>query len=268
MSQLQQFSFGHDGLMSQVRVQIDEQGRALFVGNDVAELLGYVKPRNAIAAHCKGALIQGVPTAGGMQQMTMITEPDVYRLIFRSQLPAAEKFERWVVEEVLPAIRQQGFYQMQASVKAAAPIINLQKQALTLLNKLQKEQDPALRNFLHGMLSNVSTLLGQAAPPLLAIGKAVDPNAEPELATQFFSHLEKLTKLGEQLNHSADPTLLAINLNEYTSACQRHGLPEQHKATLLKDLKASKRLRDASLAVRSVITHKPVKCWVFAGAAA
>lgn len=263
MNPLQQFTFDNGHSPIQIRVHIGDNGQPLFVGNDVAELLGYAKPRNALSTHCKGALIQGVPTAGGVQQMTLIPEADVYRLIFRSQLPAAEKFENWVVEEVLPAIRQQGFYQMQASVKAAAPIISLQKQALTLLTKLQKEQDPALRGFLHGMLGNVSALLGQPTPPLLAIGKAVDPDAEPELATHFFTHLTNLKLAGETLNHSADPALVAVNLNEFMEACQRHKLPELHKPALLKDLKASKRLTSASITVRSVITHKAVKCWVF-----
>ena len=263
MKQLQQFTFDHNGLLAQVRVQIDEQGQPWFVAKDVAELLGYANPLKAVRDHCKGVNESVTPSAGGDQLAKVIKEADVYRLIFRSQLPAAEKFENWVVEEVLPAIRQQGFYQMQASVKAATPIISLQKQALTLLTKLQKEQDPALRSFLHGMLCNVSALLGQPTPPLLAIGKAVDPGAEPELALQFFTRLDSLKLAGETLNHSADPILLAININEYMEACQRHNMPAPHKPTLLKELKASKRLLDASLAVRSVITHKAVKCWVF-----
>ncbi len=70
------------------------------MARDVAELLGYAKPRNAVAEHCKGALIQGIPTQGGVQQMTIIPERDVYRLVMRSKLPSAERFEEWVVSEV------------------------------------------------------------------------------------------------------------------------------------------------------------------------
>lgn len=86
-------------------------GEPWFVAKDVAELLGYAKPRNAIATHCKGALIRGVLTVGGEQDMTIIPERDVYRLIMKSQLPAAERFEEWVVAEVLPSIRKTGGYQ-------------------------------------------------------------------------------------------------------------------------------------------------------------
>lgn len=71
-----------------------------FIANDVAEVLGYAKPRNAIATHCKGALKQGIPTSGGIQEMTIIPENDVYRLVFRSKLPSAEHFVDWVTSDV------------------------------------------------------------------------------------------------------------------------------------------------------------------------
>lgn len=85
-------------------------GDVWFVATDIAEALGYVKPGNAVAAHCKGALIQGIPTAGGIQNMTIIPERDVYRLVMRSKLPSAERFEDWVVGEVIPSIRKTGRY--------------------------------------------------------------------------------------------------------------------------------------------------------------
>lgn len=84
-----------------------------FVGRDVAEILGYAKARNAIAAHVdeedkKDAPIQG--TLGGVQDMTVINESGLYSLILGSKLPKAKKFKRWVTSEVLPAIRRHGMY--------------------------------------------------------------------------------------------------------------------------------------------------------------
>ncbi|GAB3464218.1 hypothetical protein GCM10027398_08410 [Azotobacter salinestris] len=67
--ELQLFNFEK----AEVRV-VTIDGEPWFVAKDVAEVLGYAKPRNAIASHCKGALIQGVLTAGGMQDMTLIPE--------------------------------------------------------------------------------------------------------------------------------------------------------------------------------------------------
>lgn len=99
---------------------IRDDGRLLFCGIDVAAALGYSKPRNAVYAHCKGALKRGALTAGGMQELTFIPEGDVYRLIVHSRLPSAERFEKWVFEEVLPSIRQTGGYMTSSLLEQAA----------------------------------------------------------------------------------------------------------------------------------------------------
>lgn len=89
---------------------IGEGDTVLFCGSDVASALGYAAPRNAIATHCKGALKRCIPTNGGDQEMSFIPEGDVYRLIIRSNLPEAVRFEKWLFEEVLPSIRKHGGY--------------------------------------------------------------------------------------------------------------------------------------------------------------
>lgn len=96
----------------QVRV-LEINGEPWLVGKDVAEALGYAKPRNAIATHVdnedkKGAPIQG--NLGGIQEMTVINESGLYSLILSSKLPTAKKFKRWVTSEVLPSIRKTGSY--------------------------------------------------------------------------------------------------------------------------------------------------------------
>lgn len=92
-----------------VRV-VEHEGSPLFVAKDVAEALGYTRPRDAVSDHCKGGVVLALPTAGGEQGLTCIPEADVYRLIFRSKLPSASRFQDWVMEEVLPAIRKTGTY--------------------------------------------------------------------------------------------------------------------------------------------------------------
>ncbi|WP_297721500.1 phage antirepressor KilAC domain-containing protein [Intestinimonas sp.] len=89
---------------------IEEDGRVLFCGADVAKALGYAKPQNAVATHCRGALKRGILTNGGEQEMSFIPESDLYRLVFGSKLPTAEKFTDWVTSEVLPSIRKHGGY--------------------------------------------------------------------------------------------------------------------------------------------------------------
>lgn len=89
---------------------INENGTVMFVASDVAKMLGYKRPADAISAHCKGSVKRRLPTNGGTQEMKAIPEGDVYRLIVNSKLPAAERFESWVFDEVLPSIRKNGGY--------------------------------------------------------------------------------------------------------------------------------------------------------------
>lgn len=94
----------------EVRTLTDESGKTLFCGKDVAVALGYSNQRDALARHCKGVVKHDTPSPSGIQEMSFIPEGDVYRLIIRSKLPSAEKFERWVFDEVLPSIRKNGGY--------------------------------------------------------------------------------------------------------------------------------------------------------------
>lgn len=89
---------------------IEVDGRPWFVANDVACALGYNNPRKAVLDHCKGVTKRDTPTSGGVQQISYINEGDMYRLIMKSKLPSAERFEAWVVDEVLPSIRKHGGY--------------------------------------------------------------------------------------------------------------------------------------------------------------
>lgn len=91
---------------------IEIDGKPYFVATDVATALGYVNPRKAISDHCKGVTKRDTPTSSGVQQMSYINEGDLYRLIMKSKLPSAEKFESWVMDEVLPSIRKTGNYSM------------------------------------------------------------------------------------------------------------------------------------------------------------
>lgn len=95
-----------------VRTLEDANGEVLFCGTDIAKALGYSNPSKAISDHCKqgGITKRYTPTTSGEQLMPYITEGNVYRLIARSKLPEAEKFEHWVFDEVLPSIRKHGAY--------------------------------------------------------------------------------------------------------------------------------------------------------------
>jgi len=81
-----------------------------FPASDCAKVLGYTNPNAAVIRHCKGILKRDTPSAGGTQSINFIPEGDLYRLIIRSKLPAAERFEKWVFDDVLPTIRKHGVF--------------------------------------------------------------------------------------------------------------------------------------------------------------
>lgn len=87
-----------------------EDGKPLFCGADACKALGYKNQHDALTRHCKGVVKRYPLTNGGKQQMNFLPEGDLYRLITHSKLPSAEKFEHWVFDEVLPAIRKNGMY--------------------------------------------------------------------------------------------------------------------------------------------------------------
>ena len=108
-TQTQQFynrEFGYIDIL-----MIDD--KPYFPATDCASILGYSKPHNAIARHCRYSLKRGVPhpqSPGKEIEVNFIPEGDLYRLIIRSKLPAAERFEKWVFDDVLPTIRKYGAY--------------------------------------------------------------------------------------------------------------------------------------------------------------
>ncbi len=86
-------------------------GEPWFVGKDVADILGYVKPLDAISRHVDedDSVKYGLTDNLGRTQNTIIiNESGLYSLILSSKLPQAREFKRWVTSEVLPAIRKQG----------------------------------------------------------------------------------------------------------------------------------------------------------------
>ena len=102
-----------------VRV-IERNNEPWFVGKDVAEILGYVRPAEAIRKHVdtEDTLKQRTLTNGGEQELLVINESGLYSLILSSKLPAAKQFKRWVTSEILPAIRKTGSYSANQDIKA------------------------------------------------------------------------------------------------------------------------------------------------------
>lgn len=98
-----------------------KEGKPYFVGKDIAEVLGYSNASKAVIDHCKGGVKEMIAHSqnGKMvkTQTTLIPEGDLFRLIIKSKLPKAQEFESWVMDKVLPSMREYGYYLVQEQEK-------------------------------------------------------------------------------------------------------------------------------------------------------
>lgn len=119
-------------------------GKEWFPATQCAKILGYKNPQEAIRNKCKGVRKMLTPTAGGSQEANYIPEGDLYRLIVSSKLPQAEKFERWVFDEVLPSIRHNGGYVPNAeeliAKTATAVVSEVMQQLMPFLSQIAQQQ--------------------------------------------------------------------------------------------------------------------------------
>lgn len=101
--------FAHPDFVN-LRTIID--GEQIYVcAKDAATALGYSNTKDAIRRYCEGVVKRyPLATPGGTQEFAFIYEGDLYRLILGSHLPGAQKFESWVMDEVLPSNRKHGLY--------------------------------------------------------------------------------------------------------------------------------------------------------------
>lgn len=118
MNEIVEF-FEKEGMQIEVLVR---DGKEYFPAKEVAEALGYVNPRDAILTNCRkeGVVFGDVSQNTGfgtpvLKKKKYIDEGNLFRLIVKSQLPGAAKFESWVFDEVLPAIRKKGSYSLTES---------------------------------------------------------------------------------------------------------------------------------------------------------
>lgn len=162
MNELQLFSFENHEVRS---LLINDE--PYFVGKDVAEILGYKNPRDAVNKHVddedKG--VAKCDTLGGVQELTIINESGLYSLVLSSKLPSAKKFKRWVTSEVLPSLRKTGQYQVKelsGQELMARALIEAQN-VLAAKDKVIEEMKPKVVFADAVATSHTSILVGELA---------------------------------------------------------------------------------------------------------
>lgn len=165
---------------------VEENGTVLFCGSDAAKALGYSNPRDALARHCRGVVKRDTPTESGTQEMSFIPESDLYRLVFGSKLPTAEKFTDWVTTEILPSIRKHGMYATAETVEKmlADPdttiklleTIKAEREARKVLESQAEADKPKVLFADAVSASHTTILIGELAKLLKQNGKNIGQN--------------------------------------------------------------------------------------------
>lgn len=156
MNELQTF---YHPMFGEFKVLI-QNGKEYFPSSEVATTLGYTNPHKAVIDHCleDGLTICEVTDAlGRPQKKKFISEGNMYRLIIRSKLPEAARFERWVFDEVLPSIRKTGSYSTQQP-KSQAELSLMMAQQLVDQERKMKELESGL-NEANEKIDNVSNIM-------------------------------------------------------------------------------------------------------------
>lgn len=192
MNDLQVFTYENTQLRT-----IEREDGVWWVLKDVCETLGIVKHTNVAArldADEKGACLVGTPF--GEQNMIIINEPGLYNVILRSDKPEAKDFKRWVIHEVLPAIRNKGHYAMQS--KTPAQLIAMQAQVLVDMEQkvaevqaqgkaLEAKVDNAIKCFFRPAQDHWRTDMDEAIKAVCSkIGWAL-----PKFKGKLYDELEK-----------------------------------------------------------------------------
>lgn len=216
MNEMQAMKIFENEDFGQIRtMEID--GKPYFSATDVAKALGYAKPRNAIKRHCRGALKRGGVskttnqygvTTSQTVEMSFIPEGDIYRLIVHSKLPSAEKFERWVFDEVLPKIRQDGQY-----INTNKSKVLQMRESLLYAKEMLDEKDKQIEELTPKALFADAVTASEDSIPVGDFAKVLKQNGIDIGRTRLFEWLRTsgyLIKVGISQNI---PTQYSMNLD-------------------------------------------------------
>lgn len=202
MNELQLFNFENN----QVRTLLIND-EPWFVGKDVAQILGYSNPRDALSKHVDDEDKNSVAIRDGNKgnpNQTVINESGVYALVFGSKLPSAIRFKRWVTSEVLPQIRKTGSY--------ASPQLTgeeLMAKALIEANSVLARQSKQLEEQKPKVLFANSVIASKGSILIRELAKLIKQNGYDIGEKKLYRWLREK---GYICKNSTEPTQMAMNL--------------------------------------------------------
>lgn len=198
---------------------VEIEGKPYVVANDVLKALGYAEGswRTTLSRKCKGVTKCNGLKVNGIE-INLIPEGDIYRLIFSSKLPLAQKFEEWVMDEVLPSIRKTGKYEIQ-DFNEFPELLNDMNQLVEDMKYKIEEQDKQIEEIKH--------LVGIRAKDVFDYGKIIKEhlgiskvNKDYNIIKEMFFYEVGVSKW-EDLNYSRNNVKLLIDIcNDYKPSIQ------------------------------------------------
>lgn len=212
MNNLAVFNFEN----KEVRTKSNNNGDVWFCLKDVCNILELTQPSKVKERlNQKDVLIIPTLTNGGKQNLLFINESNLYKVIFQSRKPQAERFTEWVTSEVLPSIRKHGMY---ATEETIDKILSNPDFGIRLLSELKEEREKTkqLKNENEQLkpkalfadtvsASDTSILIGQLAKLLKQNGNDIGQN-------RLFKILRKDGYLGKSGENYNLPTQKSMNL--------------------------------------------------------
>lgn len=196
-----------------------------FIAKDVAEILGYTNPSRSVQDHCKhvkilkttSGVVLDIPSRG----LQIIPESDLYRLVLRSHLTSAERFQDWVVEEILPAIRKTGSYSSVENILKKVPFMEFDKHSLSVVFDLLKPSENSKLMMVHklfdkhGADKNLLPQFTEKVKPIFSATKLLEDFGKPMSIRDFNKKMREkgfleLKTRKSRKDGASDKTFLAL----------------------------------------------------------
>lgn len=204
---------------------VEVDGKPYAIASDVARALGYAIPSKAVNTHCKGVSKMEVPTNGGKQDMLIIPEGDIYRLIIKSKLPSAEKFETWVMDEVLPTIRKTGFYSLSNTNNLPMEV----NQLLDCIDKQQQQIDNLLNSTKEqqGQIDEIKQLVGIRAKQTFNYSQLIKNHLGIEIINEDYRIIKEMFFVEMKISKWEDLSFEVANVKRLKEICNEYKPPNQ-----------------------------------------
>ena len=251
MKELQTFTNSEFGEIGVIQIN----GKEFFPATEAAQLLGYKNPQEAVRNHCKeyGCVNRSViDRLGRTQEKKFIDEGNLYRLIIRSKLPSAERFERWIFDEVIPTIRKQGQY---AICTTTEQVISVKErlQVARLVAFAPNSRLPAVKEILKPIIGDLPIETGPTQVTQMLIGNN----------DTIFETMSELIAEETAVVKKLDDDTFALDREAFKTAMQKQGFTYEQALKVLDDMGSIKKSSEGKRTCPVCTNGQKFRCVIY-----